>query len=217
VTADQPPFSRRAYFVASLVAVVIGALSITAAGFDGSPPYSYFVAFAMSTLLMALIVHHSDVYSRGVDASTILNCLIAFAIQFAKYPAAQLGIRLARRLTWPLLKANALGLSGAPGSVDAVTIAMKPPEREWAFYEFKTLPQDLIDRVSANRQKSAEQSFSAALEKIWSSEWSPEGIREVLAQLNQPDLIHSSYYQYLDHGWVLVEIAENIASKEIWK
>jgi hypothetical protein len=214
VTADQPPFSRRqAYIVATLVAVAIGAVSMTVVRLDGSRPYLYFVALATSSVLMVLAVHHSDVFHRGIHVSTILNCFIAFAIQLAKYPATQLGIELARRLAWPILKANALGLSGAPGSVNGVTIAMKPPERNWALDEFKALPEDLIARVSMDRQKSAQRAFSTALAKIWSSEWSPEGVREILAQLNHPDLIHSSYYQYLDHGWVLREIAENIASE----
>ena len=215
VTADEAPFSRRqTYIVATLVAVAIAALSMRAIGLDGSPPYLFFVALLMSGLLLVLLVFNSGQMPGGIEVSTILNCLVAFAIQLAKFPVTQLGIELARPLAWPFLKANALGLSGAPGSLDAVMIAMKPPETEWNPYVFKTLPQDLIRRVSADRQQSAQRVFSDALEKVWKSEWSPEGIREVLAQLNHPDLIHSSYYQYLDHGWVLNEIAENIAYNE---
>jgi hypothetical protein len=205
VTAGQPPFSaRQAAMVVALLVVTAGAAAATAAGVDGSPPYFYAAACAGAMLLMVL----------GVKVTAVLNALVGFSLQIVKYPVTQIGLRLVRRMAWPFLKASALGLSGAPGASNAVTVAMVPPERRWSLFEFKELPPDLITRVSLERQHSAQDAFNDALDRIFKSDWTPEKIRAVFAQLNHPDLIHSCYYQYLDHGWVVAEIAENIAYRE---
>ena len=179
-----------------------------------SPPYLFWGAWAQCLLLLILVVKRSKATHGAINVTVVLNVLLAFALQLVRYPLTQLGLRLARQRAWPFLKMNALGLSGAPGSIDSVTIAMVPPERKWSFHEFKPLPEDLVALVKTSRQHSTEQAFSDGIEQIWRSEWSPERIREIFAQLNHPDLIHSCYYQYLDHGWVLTEIAENVAYTE---
>jgi hypothetical protein len=215
VTAGQPPFTRRHVVTGAALLALAMTLGLAATlGIWISPPYLFWGAWAQCLLLVMLMAKRSKAKPRAINVTVVLNVLLAFAIQLARYPLTQLGVRLARKTAWPFLKMNALGLSGAPGSIDSVTIAMVPPERKWSFHEFKPLPEDLVALVKTNRQQSSEQTFSDAIVKIWRSEWSPEGIREILAQLNHPDLVHSCYYQYLDHGWVLTEIAENVAYTE---
>jgi hypothetical protein len=215
VSAGQPPFTRRhAVIGAAVAALALTAICAATLGIGISPPYLFWGAWALGVLLLILAVKRAKAKPGAINVTVVLNVLLAFAIQLLRYPLMQLGVRLARRRAWPFLKMNALGLSGAPGSIDSVTIAMVPPERKWSFHEFKALPEDLVALAKTNRQQSTEQAFSDAIGKIWRSEWSPERIREIVAQLNHPDLIHSCYYQYLEHGWVLTEIAENVAYTE---
>lgn len=215
VAASQPPFSLAQAAGVTLLVAAAGSTAIaTAFSARGARSPVYVAACALSILVMVLIVKRRSDKTDDVNVTAVLNTVLSFSLQLLKYPATQVGLRVARRRAWPLLKAAALGLSGAPGSIDAVKVAMFPPERQWSFFEFKELPNDLIARVSQDRQDSAQRTVENALDRIWRADWTPEAVREALSQLNSPDLIHSCYYQYLDHGWVVAEIAENIAYTE---
>jgi hypothetical protein len=214
-TADRAQFSlRNAYSVGLLLAILILAFFLMFAQSRILSIYPFGALLGASVLLIALVAKHPGKKSNAIDVSTVVDSMVRFALQLAKYPGKQMGAYLARRLAWPFLKSNALGLSGAPGSIDTVNVAFEPQHQPDVYFEFKALPRDLIDRVFKDRQQSAQQVFSDALDQLSTIDWSPDNIRNLLTQLNQPNLIHSCYYRYLDQGWVLTEIAENIAYRE---
>ena len=115
---------------------------------------------------------------------------------------------IAKRMSWPLVKAYALGLVDSPTSHSAVRIAVQPAS---GHHQYKELPEEIAAVVVAARNRSTQAELSRFIDSVSDSSWSVDAVWQCLRELNQPGLVHSCYYS-LDHPWMIDTIAGHIES-----
>jgi hypothetical protein len=137
-----------------------------------------------------------------------LNVVCVFVGKLCKYPFTRMLTAIAKRMSWPLVKAYALGLVNSPTSLSSVSIAVKPASGD---QQYKELPEEIAVAIVAARNRSAQAELSRFIEAVSNSSWSVDAVRQCLGELNQPGLVHSCYYS-LDYPWMIDTIAGHIES-----
>jgi hypothetical protein len=139
-------------------------------------------------------------------ATYFLNVICVFVGKLCKYPLTSSVTAIAKRLSWPLVQAYALGLVDSPTSLGAVRVAVRPTSGD---HQYEELPEEIATSVVATRNRATQAELSRFIDAVSNSNWSLDGMRQTLRELNQPGLVHSSYYG-LDHPWMIDTIAGHI-------